>query len=118
MTEPERRTNDQRLFQKLCKKFDEHVERFEQHELDEGRKFDKLVEAQQKNTDAVAKLTVSVSSLVDDTKSIVQLHKDFQGAARVGKGLQGFMTWCLKWGAIGIGLVTAITWLIDHFSTH
>ena len=98
---------EERLFQ-LC-------ERFEQHELDESKKFDKLIEAQKVNTDAISTLTESISKLVDDTAAIIQLHNDFQGAARVGKGIQGFMLWLLKWGAIGTGAVASITWLIDHF---
>ena len=113
----ERRQHDARLFQQLCEKFDEHVERFEQHELEESRKFDRLIEAQQINTDAISDLTKSVSSLVEDTGAIIQLQRDFQGAARVGKGVQGFMLWCLKWGAIGTGVVAVLSWLIEHFST-
>jgi response regulator of citrate/malate metabolism len=105
---------EERLFQ-LCEKFEQHVARFEKHEKEESDKFDKLINAQQENTDAISELTKSVSSLVDDTSSIIQLHKDFQGAARVGRGVQGFLVWCLKWGAIGTGVVTVILWIVDKF---
>ena len=113
--QPERRS-DENLFQQLCTKFDEHVERFEQHELDEVERSKQLFVAQQANTDAISELTTSVSAVVEGTSSIIQLHQDFQGAARVGKGVQGFMIWLLKWGAIGTGVVTAITWLVEYFS--
>jgi len=100
-------TTDERLFQLR--------EEFEKHKSNQDEKLNKLIEAQQTNTDAITQLTLSVSTLVEDTAAIVQLHKDFQGAARVGKGMQGFMLWCLKWGAIGTGVVAAITWLVEHF---
>lgn len=104
--EPERRSEDALL--QLCV-------RFEQHEVEERVKFDKLIHAQQANTDCVAQLTKSVATLVEDTRGIIQLHKDFQGTARVGKGAQNFMLWLLKWGAIGVGVASGIHWLIEHF---
>lgn len=94
------------------------VERFEQHERSEKRVTADLFKAQKANTDAISEITRSVGKLVEDTSAIVKLHRDFQGAARVGKGFQNFMLWCLKWGAIGTGVVTALSWLIDYFSTH
>ena len=110
-------SDDGKLFQQLCEKFEQHVERFEQHELDEIEKFDKLIVAQQKNTDAISTLTESVSTLVEDTSVMVSITKDLQGAARLGSGLQRFMVWLLKWGAIGTGVYTGIEWLIDHFNS-
>ena len=56
-----------------------------------------------------------MTSLVENTSAIVQLHKDFEGAARIGKGVQGFMLWCLKWGAIGTGVTAGLMWLFEHF---
>lgn len=108
--------NSDKLFQGLYNEFENHVKRFEKHELEESQKFDKLIEAQRINTEAVSSLTKSVSSLVDDTKAIIQLHKDFQGTARVGKGFQSFMLWMLKWGVIGTGVVAISKWLIEHFA--
>lgn len=104
-----------KLYQDLHARFEQHVERFEQHEMDDVMKFDKLVAAQQRNTDAVSNLTISVTSLVENTSSVVQLHKDLQGAARVGKGVQNFMLWLLKWGFIGAGISAAIMWVSTHF---
>jgi len=109
------RCTDEKLFQ-LCKDFDKHVDMFERHVAKEGEKFDKLIEAQQVNTQAISTLTKAVTDVVSETRDIVQLHKDFQGAARVGKGLQGFLLWGLKWGGIIGGLTAGISWLVDHFS--
>lgn len=98
------------------KLFQDLEDRIEKHENDTFMKFDKLIKAQEENTTAISKLTISISSVVEGTSEIIQLHKDIQGAARIGKGLQGFMIWCLKWGTIGIGVTTGLTWLIDHFN--
>lgn len=104
--------NEQQVTE-LHQRLDDHAERFKEYD----KNFELLLNAQQGNTEAITQLTASVSSLVEDTRAVVQLHKDFQGAARVGKGLQGFMTWCLKWGAIGAGVVAGINWLLEHFRT-
>lgn len=110
----DKRVSDKRM-NELFEQFDQHVERFEQHEREEGDRFNKLVKAQQANADAVANLTRQVSSLVGDTKEIIQLHKDFQGTARIGRGIQNFMMWLLKWGTIGVGIVAMLNIIIDHF---
>jgi hypothetical protein len=109
-------SDNERLFQ-LCTDFEQHVKEFRQHELAEREKFDKLIIAQQVNTDAIAELTRVVGKIVEDTSEIIQLHKDFQGAARVGKGFQGFMLWVLKWGAIGAGVYTVLNWIVEHFKS-
>ena len=106
----------QEISDELSVELKDHINRFEQHELDEIERFDKLIDAQQKNTDAISELTESVASVVKGTSSIIQLHKDFQGAARVGSGVQGFMIWVLKWGAIGAGIVAGMNWAIEHFT--
>ena len=111
------RCTDEKLFQ-LCEKFDLHVERFDEHEAHEEAKFLRLIEAQQNNTQAISELTTQVSALVTDTRDIVQLHKDLQGAARVGSGIQRFILWCMKWGGIIGGLGAALHYLVEQFSKH
>ena len=96
---------------KLNQRLDDHDKRFDEQE----RSFNRLIETQQANTAAISQITRQLSQLIEDTSAIVKLHKDFQGAARVGVGIQGFMIWCLKWGAIGTGVVTGIMWLVDQF---
>lgn len=108
------RATDKMLFQ-LCDDFKQHVGRFEEHEKHEDEKFNRLIEAQQNNTTAITKLTESVTKLVSDTSTIVKLERDFRGAARIGAGLQGFLLWCLKWGAIGAGTAAAVMWVVKHF---
>jgi hypothetical protein len=100
----------------LKEKLNQHVEAFETFKIEESAKFDRLLSTQQKNTDAIYELTTSVSRLVDDTSAVVQLHKDLTGAARVGKGVQSFMVWCLKWGAIGAAVVSATHYIVNHFN--
>jgi len=90
-------------------------QRFEQHELNELEKFDRLIEAQQINTDSIAELAGSVATLVEDTSSIVELQRDFQGTMRLGNGVQRFMLWCLKWGMIGTGMSVIVKWVVEYF---
>jgi hypothetical protein len=109
-------SDDERFF-KLCERFEQHVERFEKHEQREAEKFDMLIQSMQTNTDTVGEICKQVSQLTQDTRDVIQLHRDFKGAARLGKGAQGFFLWLLKWGAIGAGLVAIGNWLLDHFSS-
>lgn len=113
---------DVELFQEINEKLDsqverlnDHLERFEDHEAEDHKKFQRLLEAQQKNTDALSDLTESVSYVVEGTASLIRLHKDFQGAARLGSGMQKFMLWMLKWGIVGTGVVAGIRWISEHF---
>lgn len=92
------------------------VERFEQHERDEEEKYSVLFKAQENNTAAIAEITRSVSCVIEETRAIVQLHKDFQGTIRIGGALQRFMFWLLKWGTIGVAVGAVLNWLIERFS--
>lgn len=83
-------------------------ERFDRHEAEETKKFDAMIDAVNSNTKSIDKLT-------DETRAIVDLHRDLQGTARVGKSLQSFLLWCTKWGAIGVAFAAIGKWLIEHF---
>lgn len=107
--------SDAKLYQELKNHIDKHVERFDKHEQEDIMKFDKLVAAQHVNTEAITVLTISVSSLVDNTSSIVELHRDFQGAANIGTAVQKFMLWFLKWGVIGASIYAGLNWVFTHF---
>lgn len=103
-----------KLFQ-LCKDFENHVRRFDDYTRRENARFDRLIEVQQKNTEAITNLADSVSQVVTETHDIVKLHRDFQGAATVGKGVQNALIWCLKWGGV-LGVAAAlIKVLIDNY---
>lgn len=106
---------DQKI-SKLTERFEQHLHHFEQHKKDEDCKFDKLIDAQQVNTESINQLASSVNTLTKDTGEIVNLYRDFQGTIRLGKSVQSFMLWCLKWGMIGTGAVAIIERLIKYFS--
>ena len=111
------RCTDDKLFQ-LCQDFHDHKVEEDAWRKNHDDRMERLFNAQDVNTQAITDLTSAVSTVVSETRDIVQLHKDFQGAARVGKGLQGFMFWCLKWGGIVGGIGAGIHYLIEHFSSH
>lgn len=62
-----------------------------------------LVLCTRQNTDAVTRLA-------DETHGVVQLHKDMQGAARIGVNVQKIITWVIKWPLIGGGALALYEW--------
>lgn len=112
--EPETRCTDKRLFQ-LCEAFDAHVLKFEEHERKEEETRGQLLSSQHDNARAVGELTDQIIELVKDTRDIVKLHRDFQGVARLGKGIQDFMFWCLKVGGIVGAIGLLLTYIVDHY---
>lgn len=95
--------------EKLTKMHDEIQDisrRFNDHVSFETQRMDTLVKAIETNTK-------SISTLSDETRSIVKIHNDIQATARVGKTLQSFLLWLTKWGVIGAALATAIRWLLE-----
>ena len=99
--------SDEKLYQ-LHNEFREHVAFCEERFSNGDKQFKQLIQAQQKNTDAI-------SSLIEETREVVQLHKDIQGVTRLGKGLQAFLAWVVKWPLVGTGLYAMITWVLSHF---
>lgn len=118
-----RRFSDQELsdmhdgLKSLSQRFEDHKEevhgdleelnaRFDKHETEEAKKFDAMINAVNQNTTSIDKLT-------DETRAIVELHRDLQGTARVGKSVQNALLWLMKWGAIGTALAAFIKWAIE-----
>ena len=102
----EMRFSDEKLYQ-FHNEFRQHVNRCEERFNDGDEQFRQLIQAQQKNTDAI-------SSLIEETREVVQLHKDIRGATRIGKNVQSFLAWVVKWPLIGAGLYAMITWILNH----
>ncbi len=85
----DRRNNDQRLLE-LEKKLDAHIS--ESHQ-----RFGDLLDAQLACTKAVEDLT-------ETTRGVVEVYNNLNGAIVVGKKVQTFGLWLLKWPVIGYGL--------------
>lgn len=95
------RFSDEKLYE-FHKEFRAHVDRCEKRFNDGDAQFNELLTAQKNNTDAI-------TALIEETRGIVELHRDLQGATRVGMSLQKFILWLTKWGAIGVGLATLLS---------
>jgi len=67
----------------------------------------------------VCRLLESTNSLlatqIEDTKGVVELHAELQGAARLGTRVQNVFFWFAKWGVLGSACVIALKWLSEHF---
>ena len=57
---------------------------------------------------------LAIGELVKETSDIVQLHKDLKGVTRIGRGVQSFGLWMLKWPLIGGGLYAVFNWALQH----
>lgn len=90
-------------------KFDDHILIFDDHILMESKKTSDMIEVMKLNT-------VAINNLTTETKSVVNLQRDLQATARVGKAIQGFLIWTLKWGAIGSSVVYGFNWLLHYLS--
>jgi hypothetical protein len=73
-----------------------------------GDHLERIERAQDRNTQ-------NLGVLIDETRGIIQFNKDIQGAARIGKGFQSFLTYLVKLGAAGGAIATAIYFILDHF---
>lgn len=102
------RFSDEKLYQ-FHNDFQEHVVKCEERFTSGDKQFKELIDAQQKNTEAIA-------LLIKETRDIVQLHKDIQATFRISNGVQLFLSWVLKWPLIGTGLYAAISWIVKHIN--
>lgn len=84
----------------------EHIQECNDDKRALNMQFERLVMAQEENTRSVRELT-------DETRGVVQLHRDIQGAARIGTTLQNFAIWLAKWGAVGAAAAAAVTIFTD-----
>lgn len=100
------RFSDEKLEQ-LHQEFKAHIHECKESKEQYKKQFEVLISAQQKNTD-------EISILIKETRGIIQLHQDIQGAARIGKSLQEFGLRLAKWGTVGIALGTAWNLWLDH----
>ena len=100
------RFSDEKLAQ-FHGEFKDHIAEYKERQKSQDECIQKLIEAQQKNTDAI-------STIIEDTREVLQLHRDLQAATRVGISAQKFAIWLTKWGAIGAGLAVAFNWGMQH----
>lgn len=98
-----RRFSDEQLTE-MYDELKDLSQRFDKHEVEETKKFDAMINAVNQNTASIDKLT-------DETRAIVELHRDLQGTARVGKSVQSALLWLLKWGTVGTALAAAVKWV-------
>lgn len=82
---------------KFHSEFIAHVDQYNQDKADDKARFQKLFDAQEKNTQAIA-------DLIEETRGVIELQKNIQAAAKLGNGVQQFGLWLAKWPVIGFGL--------------
>ena len=93
----------ERSIEMILLRLDAHEERLEAGE----RRFDELIRCSEENTKAV-------NSLVEETRDILKLYRDWMGARDVATSLQRAGLWFLKWGAIFGGFFAALKFWVGH----
>lgn len=83
--------------------FKAHVAEYKAQQRSNESCVHELIRMQQQNTEKLAEV-------IKDTKDLVQLQKDFQGAARLGGTVQKVILSCVKWGAILLGMSVVGDW--------
>lgn len=100
----------------LRQDFDNHVQQDREWKNEQEKKWSEIGDLMRDTAQMVHDNAQQIHELTEDTKDIVATYKDIKGAVRVGSGVQKFMLWLTKWGAIGVGLTAAITYLINFFN--
>lgn len=54
---------------------------------------------------------MQLSQLIEESRGVLQMYSDLQGAARSGVRLQRFLAWVAKWPIIGGGVYLVIEYL-------
>jgi len=110
----ERRQGGRRANDMSLKDLHDLQQKVVSHIHDTEIKFDRGENQFQEILAQLKTLSIAINTIEVSTKGIIQLHKDVEGAVRLGKGLQSFFLWCLKWGVIGTAAAFIINWLVDH----
>lgn len=107
MSDDRMRFADEEL-QRFHAEFRSHVKFIESRIKEDDKRYASLLRVQEQNA-------LAIQQLSEATKGVVELHRDIQGVARVGMSVQKFMVWCLKFGAVGTGVVAVLAWIIHYF---
>lgn len=88
-------------------------EEFESHRDRQEERWGQLALMVEQNTEATRAVAVSVESIARSTDGVVQLYRDFQGAARVGIGVRRCIAWLIALGTGGAAIAAAIMYFLD-----
>lgn len=108
------RFSDEQLVE-LCEDFEQHKADFEEHKALQERRWEQLAAMVEKNTTATERIAEAVEKQAESTAGVVELYRDFQGAARVGVGLRKFIAWVAALGTAGAAVAAAVLYVLDKF---
>lgn len=55
--------------------------------------------------------TTNIALLIAETRALVNLQKNIEGTLSVGKAVQNFMSYIIKWPVIGAGIYSIVKFL-------
>ena len=94
----------------------ELCEDFEQHKALQEHRWEQLAAMVGENTAATERIAEAVEKQAESTAGVVQLYRDFQGAARVGMGLRRFLVWVAALGTAGAAVAATILYVLDKIT--
>jgi hypothetical protein len=97
----------------LREEFEEHRDVQVRNNARQDRRWEQLASMVEQNTEATQAVARSVESIARSTEGVVQLYRDFQGAARVGIGVRKLLAWLIALGTGGAAIAAAIMYFLD-----
>ena len=96
----------------LQRRLDNHIGKFEQHVVQQDRRWDQLMESQEETNGLIRELVTGTTELHKSTKVIVKAWDTGASVVTAGGILGRFVKWLSGFAVVGI----IAQWVIEHFS--
>lgn len=87
----------------LQQKLDNHIEDYKKHCEEQDKRWDLVIVAQERNTEAIKDLT-------DSSRDLLSVWKAADGTVKTMSALGKFVKWLSGFAVLGV----TINWIIDH----
>ena len=95
----------------LQRALESHIETFNTHIVDEGKRWDELVAVHVQTNATVDDLAKAMKCHTESMQGLIEAWQAANGAVKVGTALGKFLAWLTKFAVIG----TAALWIISKF---
>ena len=94
----------------LQRRLDNHIGQFEQHVVQQDRRWDQLIQSQEETNGSIKELVACTTELHASTKDIVEAWNTGTSVVKFGSMVGRFIKWLAGFTLIG----GFFTWLIQH----
>ena len=106
---------DDREIVLLQRALESHIETFDAHLVEEGRRWDELVAVHVQTNATVDDLAKAMKSHTESMQGLIEAWQAANGAVKVGTALGKFLTWITKFAVIGTATLWVYSKLKDLF---